>query len=127
MVDFNDRRLTEPQKTDYVRPDIKHAVNQHLESGSERRVSLEFNGPVDPVVGQTRYSNSGYLRADESGNPALYPNSRSTKGRSIDLPNLASISSSRRDKPFFNEEGKREGNVPTSYWSRWSGAYSLPD
>lgn len=127
MVDFNDRRLTESQKTGYVRPDIQHAVNQHLEQASDRRVTLSFNGPVDPVAGGSRYTRSGYLRADESGAAALYPNTRSTKGRSIDVANLASIESSRRDKPFYDENGKRAGKVPTSYWARWSGAYSLPE
>jgi hypothetical protein len=124
MVDFNDRRLTESQKTGYVRPDIQKAVEEHLAQGSARRVTLSFNDPSEQ--GQ-RYTRSGYLRADESGSAALYPNARSTKGRSVDVANLASISSSRRDQPFINEEGKRDGKVPTTYWSRWSGPYSLPE
>lgn len=129
MVDFNDRRLTESQKNPaYVRPDIKKAVDDHLAQGSDRRVALEFNGPRDDVSGLTRYTQTGYLRADESGSPALFPNARSTKGRSIPVADLASIKSSRRDQPIYNEEtGKKEGKVPTSYWARWSGPYSLPD
>lgn len=128
MVDFNDRRLTESQKnTAYVRPDIKRAVDEHLAKGSDRRVSLTFNGPKDENGALTRNSQRGYLRADAEGKPALYSNSKSTKGKSIPVADLASIESSRRDQPFYNEEGKRAGKVPTSYWSRWKGTYNLPE
>lgn len=119
MVAFNDRRLTEPQKTSYVRPDIQQAVTTHLERGSQRRISLAFNGPPDEFGAGTRYQKSGYLRPDEdSGEPRLFHNTRSTKGSEIDMANLASIQSSRKS---------RRTGQPERHWARWSGAYSIPE
>ena len=118
MVDFNDRRLTESQKTPtYVRPDIQKAIDSHLAEGSAHRVSLSFNGERDENGALTRTRQSGYLRANEDGNPALYPNARSSRGRSIDAANLYSIDSSRRN---------RKTGTPDIFWQRLSGPYSLP-
>ena len=118
MVDFNDRRLTESQKTPtYVRPDVQKAIDSHLAEGTARRVSLSFNAGHDENGALIRENRSGYLRADESGNPALFPNARSSRGRSIDSANLYSINSSRRN---------RKTGTPDIFWQRLSGPYSLP-